>query len=198
MKININNGSNPTIKKNNLFELARFIVKENHTHHVSLTYREEEFLHEILLVYEEDIALFDNSTFYVACNHSGIIGSVKVTRWDEKSPLPIEKLFNLKIKSMPALHGDFNIWHVGRFAVSRENGIILLKQLLIKAISTICKDPKSIMVAECDKKFVRALNMMGIRTETLASSVHYLGSETVPIYATNEWLQEFLDQMVVT
>lgn len=50
----------------------------------------------------------------------------------------------------------------------------------------------SIMVAECDRKFVRGLNLLGIQTGLLGRGIHYLGSETLPIYSTKEWLTNFL------
>jgi hypothetical protein len=68
----------------------------------------------------------------------------------------------------------------------------LLKQLLVKAISTICSDTNSLLIAECDKKFVKALHLMGLKTEALAPSIFYLGSETIPVFSTYEWLNNFL------
>jgi len=128
----------------------------------------------------------------VATDNSGIIGSVKVTLWDEKTVLPIEKLFGIQVNKISREH--HNIWHVGRFAISKSNGLLLLKQLLVKAISTICSDTNSLMVAECDKKFVKGLSLMGLKTEALAPSIFYLGSETIPVFSTYEWLNNFLIQ----
>lgn len=48
------------------------------------------------------------------------------------------------------------------------------------------------MVAECDRKFVRGLNLLGIQTGLLGGGIHYLGSETLPIYSTTESLSNFL------
>jgi hypothetical protein len=106
--------------------------------------------------------------------------------------LPIEKLFGLKVESIFSNNGLCNIWHVGRFAISKSNGMLLLKKLLIMAISRICSEANSLMIAECDKKFVKVLNLIGIKTELLAASVIYLGSETLPICSTYEWLYNFL------
>lgn len=147
-------------------------------------------------LYEEDLALFDNSRIFIAQEDSEIVGSVKVTLWDEINKLPIEKLFNLKVKEVLALDENIHIWHVGRFAITKKHGLLLLKELLVRAITLICNDENSIMVAECDAKFVRVLNLMGIKTQALAASIFYLGSETIPIYATNEWLSNFLNQVV--
>lgn len=177
--------------------MARFVVKENHIHHVSDCYHEESFIAEIKSLYEEDLALFDNSKIFIAKERSTIVGSVKVTLWDENQTLPIEKLFNIKIKNILPIGENMHIWHVGRFAITKEHGLLLLKELLVRAISLICDDADSIMVAECDAKFVRVLNLMGIQTKALAGPIYYLGSETIPIYATNEWLSNFLNQIAV-
>jgi hypothetical protein len=106
--------------------------------------------------------------------------------------LPIEKLFGLKVESIFSNNDFYNIWHVGRFAISKSNGMLLLKKLLIMAISKICSEANSLMIAECDKKFVKVLNLMGIQSEVLAPPVLYLGSETLPIYCTYERLHDFL------
>jgi hypothetical protein len=158
-----------------------------------MPYREYDFRDEISLLYEEDMTVFDNSVFYVAKENDNIVASAKVTLWNNQITLPIEKLFNIDIENIFHSMDIYRIWHVGRFAISRGNGVSLLKKLLTLVISKICNDANSVMVAECDKKFVRALNMMNIKTETLAPSVYYLGSETLPIYATNEWLGKFLE-----
>ncbi len=176
--------------------MERFIIREYYTHNLSTCYKEEDYLEEIDSLYKEDIAVFDNSVIYVATDSSGIVGSVKVTLWDERTVLPIEKLFGLDVKNIFSKNNQPNIWHVGRFAVSKSNGMLLLKKLLIMAVSTICRDTNSLMVAECDKKFVKGLNLMGIKTEVLAPSIFYLGSETLPICCTYQWLNSFLDQAI--
>lgn len=113
--------------------------------------------------------------------------------WDKETTLPIEKLFGIKVENIFLNNGLCNIWHVGRFAISRSNGMLLLKKLLIIALSRICSEVNSLMIAECDRKFVKVLNLMGIKTEKLAPSIFYLGSETLPICSTYEWLHNFLN-----
>ena len=61
-------------------------------------------------------------------------------------------------------------------------------------IHPICQKKNSIMVAECDSKFVKVLNILGIQTQALGKGINYLGSETLPIYTTSEWLKVFLDK----
>lgn len=126
-----------------------------------------------------------------------MIGSAKVTRWDMKTTLPLEKLFGINCMNLPVCKSGESIWHVGRFAISKKentSGILLLKKLLVLAIFPICEKRNSVMIAECDSKFVRILNMLGIQTQVLGKGISYLGSETLPIYATSDWLKVFLDK----
>lgn len=60
------------------------------------------------------------------------------------------------------------------------------------AIYSICQEKNSIMIAECDKKLLKTLALLGIKTKILAKPISYLGSDTFPIYATTDWLKVFL------
>lgn len=137
---------------------------------------------------------FRNSFFFVALNNGQIVGSAKVTRWDHRIILPIQNLFNIDPSNLIIEQKVTNLWHVGRFAISQseKDGSGLLKKLITLAIYPICMSVDSIMVAECDRKFVRGLNLLGIQTGLLGRGIHYLGSETLPIYSTREWLSNFL------
>lgn len=137
---------------------------------------------------------FRNSFFFVALNNGQIVGSAKVTRWDHRTILPIQNLFNINPSNLIIEQEVTNLWHVGRFAISKgeKEGATLLKKLITLAIYPICMSIDSIMVAECDRKFVRGLNLLGIQTGLLGRGKHYLGSETLPIYSTKEWLSNFL------
>lgn len=143
---------------------------------------------------QEDALSFRNSFFFVALNNGQIVGSAKVTRWDQRIILPIQNLFNIDPSNLVVEQKVTSLWHIGRFAISRseKDGAGLLKKLITLAIYPICMSIDSIMVAECDKKFVRGLNLLGIQTGLLGRGIHYLGSETLPIYSTTEWLSNFL------
>lgn len=109
--------------------------------------------------------------------------------------MPIERLFNVDLTKIDNKVIK-NIWHVGRFAISKgqKDGAWLLKKLITLAIYPICQDEESVMVAECDSKFMRGLNLIGIRTGILAPAIQYLGSETLPIYSTRDWLLTYLNK----
>lgn len=139
--------------------------------------------------------LYDSSAFYLAKYHNKIIGSIKVSLWDGNVVLPLEKLFGIDCKRLPFYYEDLAVWHVGRLAISKENpiGLSLLKQLLTLAIYSICQFPyEGVMVAECDKKLTKVLNLIGIKTRALAPGIEYLGSETIPVYSTTDCLSKFL------
>lgn len=173
--------------------MAKFVVRENSSHHRNTPGYEACFLNEVKQIYEEDFSLYENSAYYIATYNKKIIGSVKITLWDGQIVLPMEKLFGIRCRDLPFAHKL--IWQVGRLAISKaENpiGINLLKQLLTLAIYNICQHTDSVMVAECDKKLLRVLNLFGIKTHTLAPGIEYLGSETILIYTTDEWLRVFL------
>ena len=175
--------------------MAEFIVRENYVQHQSAIVPSDDFLNTVQALALEDYLIFEDSVFCVALKNSEIVGSVKITRWNENISLPIQSLFDID----PAIFvnkGFKSVWHIGRFAISKseKDGAKLLKNLIAIAIYPVCEADNSIMLAECDSKFVRVLNMIGLRTETLASGINYLGSETLPVYSTQEWLAFFLNK----
>ncbi len=130
----------------------------------------------------------------MARNGLDIVGSVKVTKWDKGIVLPIQKLFNVDPEFFET-RGK-SIWHVGRFAISSraKDGAKLLRKLIAIAIYPICCAEDSIMLAECDGKFVKALNLMGVKTKILGDGIVYLGSETFPVCSTKNWLLQYLSR----
>jgi hypothetical protein len=187
--------TNSDIKKNELYELAQFVVKENSTHHRSDSQSDAVFLSEVKQLYQEDISLFEHSIYYTANLGRKIIGSVKVTLWDGEVMLPIEKLFGISCRQLASYYNKRYIWHVGRLAISKKDnpsGISLLMRLLTLAIGHICEHAGSLMIAECDKKLLRVLNLLNIQVKDLGEGIIYLGSETIPVYATDELLAAFL------
>lgn len=62
---------------------------------------------------------------------------------------------------------------------------------MIYAITPICEQQNSYMIAECDSKLLRVMGLLGISTVRLGSGVHYLGSETIPVYSNRMGLMSF-------
>ena len=175
--------------------MAEFIVKENYHQHQSLLGLPDEYQDTVNNLFWEDAQIFKNSVFCIATRNEEIVGSVKITKWNPNIVLPIQKLFNIHPGQLLSEHVK-SIWHIGRFAISKnaKDGASLLKSLISIAIYPICKSNKSLMLAECDSKFVRVLNLIGIQTHTLAPGISYLGSETLPVCSTQEWLSLFLNK----
>mgnify|MGYP000314613774 FL=1 len=182
------------VGKENLNELAEFVVRENHKHHVG-DFSSESIKNEIYSVYQEELQYIDNSTIFVVRNDAGkIIGSIRVFKWDRKKTLPLQKIFG--INPLTAIHSetDYNYWHIGRFAIDSLAGIptvILFKQLMVYAVHPIICDSKSYMIAETDSKLLKVMNALGIETVRLGHSINYLASETIPVYSSKNGLLLF-------
>jgi hypothetical protein len=175
--------------------LAEFIVRENYIQHQSTVVPSDDFLSATGALAQEDYLIFEDSVFCAALKNSEIVGSVKITHWNEHISLPIQKLFNID-PVMFINMGFKSVWHIGRFAISKgeKEGAKLLRKLIAIAVYPVCEAGNGMMLAECDSKFVRVLNLIGLKTKTLAPGINYLGSETLPVYSTQEWLKSFLNK----
>lgn len=180
--------------RENLYELAEFVVKENYKHHVGCL-SSEHIKDEIDAVYEEELSYLDNSTIFGVRNTAGkIIGSIRVFKWDRRKILPIQKIFG--ISPLSAIHTEeiYSYWHIGRFAIDSFAGIstiTLFKQLMVFAVHPIICDEESYMIAETDSKLLRIMNALGIETVQLGDSLNYLASETIPICSSKKGLSAF-------
>lgn len=74
------------------------------------------------------------------------------------------------------------LYDVAEFVVN-ENYRYLFRQLMMCAIYPIYQEKNGYMIAECDSKLLRIVNLSGIDTVRLGNSVYYLGSNTIPVYA---------------
>lgn len=178
-----------------LRKIAEFVVKTNYSHHTGSVYPEN-INEEIDAVYQEEKKYASTSQMFVAENSEGqMIGCICVAKWDLVNELPIQRIFNIDpLERINNIEPISSIWHVGRFAVDSHAGIStisLFKQLMVYAITPICKEVDSYMVAECDSKLLRVMEVLGIETIRLGDSIHYLGSETIPVYATRQGLLNF-------
>ena len=178
-----------------LRKIAEFVVKANYSHHTGGVYPEN-ISDEIDAVYQEEKKFASTSQLYIAENSDGkMIGCIRVAKWDLVNELPIKRIFNIDpLERINNIEPTSSVWHVGRFAVDSHAGIStisLFKQLMIYAITPICKEVGSYMVAECDCKLLRVMELLEIETIRLGDGIHYLGSETIPVYATREGLLNF-------
>ncbi len=187
------------LKINQLLDLSEFVVTENFKHH-SNNILPENYKTDVNSIYKEEVNYFNDSEVFVSKDASGSIsGSIRVLRWNYKDMLPIQKIFGIN----PLLvTGDENVsindvWHIGRFAIKKEvKDINLFKQLMVCAISPICKHKGNIAFAECDSKLLRILNLLGIKATVIGNSINYLGSETIPILMTYDGLIDFYTQNI--
>jgi hypothetical protein len=178
-----------------LSELAKFVVEENFNHHSDSVMPEMQLQNDVKEVYNEELSYFKNSEIFVVKDPEGSIqGSIRVIKWDYKTTLPIQKLFNINPLGISYPQKVSSIWHIGRFATNKTNqDRTLFKKLMVCAITPICKDENSVAFAECDSKLLRVMNLMGIKTDIIGKSINYLGSETVPISMNYDGLKGFYD-----
>ncbi|MGB3342810.1 MAG: hypothetical protein WBA61_02760 [Aequorivita sp.] len=180
------------LQSNQLFDLARFVVSENFKKHTNETYPKE-YETEINHIFREELNYFENAQVFVFKDSSNtIVGSIRVLRWNYIDVLPIQKIFNIDSSVICVKSCSSPIWHIGRFAIHEGiRDVGLFKQLIICALSPICKDESSIAYAECDSKLLRILLVLGIKAQPIGDSINYLGSETVPIKITHSGLIDF-------
>jgi len=177
-----------------VYSLSKFVVEENFNHH---TEKEgvQNINSDILSVYEEEIKYVQNSQIFVCKNDSGnITGSIRVLKWNYIDRLPIQTLFGinpfLTLQGAP-LH---EIWHIGRFAINKNiKDSSLFKKLMVCAIAPILTHKDNIAFAECDKKLLRVMSLLGIKAKVVGKSIQYLGSETVPVSFSYEGLIGFYE-----
>jgi len=176
-----------------LNELATFVVGENFSHHCE-SYLKEEVHRDAQSIYYEELTHLKNSSFYIARDASGSIqGSIRLTRWDYKAELPLQKIFNINpIDTLDCSKKIPSIWHIGRFATHKSStDKTLFKRLMVHAVTPICKEEDSVAFAECDSKLLRVINLLGIETRVIGKPLNYLGSETIPISMSAQGLSGF-------
>lgn len=181
--------------ENVLYELAEFVVKENYRHH---NHNSVPPKGEVDNVCKEEKRLINISRVFVARNDEGqIIGSIRITRWDNKTTLPLENLFGLNPLDLAFANEIATFWHIGRFSISKESAfstILLMRTLMIYAIYPIVNEVSGCLLAEVDQKLFNVLGKLGIIVYQLAPSIHYLASETIPVYSTSVAMRGFYEQ----
>ena len=182
------------VGKEYLNELAKFVVKENYKHHKACE-TGENVSEEVKSIYEEELSLAKASQIYIVENNNDqMIGCIRVTKWDKKSFLPIHKIFNINPLDYIEETKNTSFWHIGRFAIdsyANISTISLFKILMMYAIYPIYQEQDGYMIAEVDSKLLRVINLLGMDTVRLSDGIHYLGSETIPVYAGKEGLSKF-------
>lgn len=183
------------LSKDNLYDLAKFVVRENYKHHANECLPPN-FDVEVEAVYQEEIRYYNCSKTFVARNSDmKIIGAIRLMHWDGNEKLPIQSLFNINnLYNISQEDNSTAIWHIGRFAVNTDidrYGLMLFKLLLLYAMSPICKRKKGTVFAECDSKLLRIMRLIGIKVHQLGEGIDYLGSKTIPIYSTGDDLDVF-------
>lgn len=183
------------ISENGIINLAKFVVSENFKHHDERV-SSEEYLNDVQEIYEEELKFKNYSNVFVSKDNLGNInGSIRVLKWNYRDILPIEKIFGIHPTHITGNVLTTHIWHIGRFAISKQAGDSnLFKKLMVCAIAPVCKNRNSVAFAECDSKLLRILTLLGIQTTVIGESINYLGSETIPVCMNYDGLIGFYNK----
>lgn len=177
-----------------LYTMASFVVMENYNHHSS-SVMNNTVKYEIDKIYMEELLYVNYSRYYIVRDKKGkMVGCIRVFKWDKKTPTPMQRVFHICPLTSVENNMEASFWHIGRFAISAASEfstIILFKQLMALAITPILQEKNSYMIAETDRHLLRVMNMLGIETRQLATSMTYLASETIPICASRQGLTKF-------
>jgi N-acyl-L-homoserine lactone synthetase len=183
------------LPKNQLINLAEFVVKENFKHHSNnkLPYN---YKVDVDSIYKEELSFYENSEIFITKDSEGtILGAVRLLKWNYTDILPLQKIFGINpllVISQPNVN---NIYHIGRFAVKKDvRDINLFKKLLVCVSKLICKHKGNVAFAECDSKLLRILKLLGVKAMTIGKPVNYLGSETIPIAMTYDGIIDFYNK----
>lgn len=177
-----------------LHDVAQFVVTQNYSHHSSEPIPGTAH-QEIEEIYREELSYSEESAYFIVRDKKGkMIGSIRVFRWDKRTPTPMQKIFNIspleKVESTPKT----SFWHIGRFAIDSTSGfstVTLFKQLMTLAVAPILREEDSYMIAETDSHLLKVMNALGIETQQLGEPLIYLASETIPVYSCRNGLTKF-------
>ena len=176
-----------------LWELATFVVRENYCHHSGEdSLCQNDIPRMITTVYQEERELSEISRILIVRNNAGeIIGTIRSTLWDRKTILPMERLFGINPLDCEFSKDISKFWHIGRFAIYNEGSKYpksILKTLISTVTTPIRKERTGCLLAEVDRKLFKNLKVLGVDAHQIAPSIHYLASETIPIYSKSSEL----------
>jgi hypothetical protein len=184
------------LSKENLPQLAAFIVDQNYRNNKGQSVDREMLDKEYETILQEEVLFFEHSLIIAARDSNGaIIGSIRVMNWSNSSqPIPLTKIFGEHLINKTELQKKYGyIWHIGRFAVNKKcNCKRLFILLILYAITPMFKYAKGVLLAEVDERLSIVLQMMKINLMPLSESKVYIGSRTIPMMVTKEGLCEFM------
>lgn len=177
-----------------LHDVARFVVTQNYNHHSSEPIPDTA-RQEIEDIYREELSYSGNSAcFIVRDKEDRMVGSIRVFRWDKRTPTPMQKIFHISPLEKVGDTPRTSFWHIGRFAIDSTSGfstVTLFKQLMTLAVTPILREDDSYMIAETDSHLLRVMNALGIETRQIGNPLIYLASETIPVCSSKKGLTKF-------
>ncbi|MBD5273869.1 MAG: hypothetical protein HDS36_03350 [Bacteroides sp.] len=143
----------------------------------------------------EELSYSENSTYFIVRDkNEKMIGSIRVFRWNKRTPIPMQKIFHISPLEKISNATKASFWHIGRFAIDSTTSfstVTLFKQLMILALTPILQENDSYMIAETDSHLLRVMNALGIETQQIGNPLIYLASETIPVCSSKKGLIKF-------
>ena len=183
------------LPKNQLPDLAEFVVTENFKHH-SNNELPKNYKNDVNSIYKEELSFYEKAEIFTTKDNMGnILGAIRLLKWNYPDVLPIQKIFGINpllTLNQPNIN---DIYHIGCFAVKKDvRDINLFKKLLVCIAKIICSHKGNVAFAECDSKLLRTLKLLGVKAMVIGKSINYLGSETIPIAMTYDGIIDFYNK----
>lgn len=160
------------------------------------TYQErhqiEMLQNELLNMIEEDQEYYVHSFYYVLEYKNTVIGTRKVTRWNETMSFPITTVFGWDANKFLQDHPNITeVYHLSRVCISsnllkkfdlkKSLRFVLIKQMEKFILKSYATD-SSAFITECDVDYLKVVEkLFGLPYYVVAEPKFYLGSQTVPI-----------------
>ena len=127
-----------------LYNLAEFVVSENNESHICGSMSAAEQMKSVHSIHKEESTYYNDSIVYAVRNrYNSISGTIRTLKWNYSDELPIETIFGICPFQIMRQFQKSEVWHIGRFAISKNiRQIKLFKKLVMHAIQPNTKENK--------------------------------------------------------
>jgi hypothetical protein len=165
-----------------------------------------DFLEHREAMREEDES-YSNAFFYMIKDESGnALGTSMICCCEEGEDTPMQKEFGIKMQDITKKY-PFNvnrIWYMGRFAIHggrvstnpdlSKKRTMMYRLLLQAAFRHVVENDNDVVMAECDSRLYRNLNLIGVKPDAITEGKMVMGSVAIPIMSTGSRLRFFCDE----
>lgn len=104
-----------------LYNLAEFVVSENNESHICGSMSAAEQMKSVHSIHKEESTYYNDSIVYAVRNqYNSISGTIRTLKWNYSDELPIETIFGICPFQIMRQFQKSEVWHIGRFAISKN------------------------------------------------------------------------------